>query len=182
MSFGIDMYKNIPPFFQNLRHNNWHPIFGVCNDLPSVAYQINIPHEDFPLRVEKTLEMVEHMIGVFKESPVITNDILLNIHQYIFDDFPKELRGIWRPYNVVVGNHRPPDCELVPKLMTEFEYKYQHHMVTREQIIDHLTSWYIDFETIHPFADGNGRVGGVIVASLSTAIDWFHNSYLTPGQ
>jgi fido (protein-threonine AMPylation protein) len=33
--------------------------------------------------------------------------------------------------------------------------------------VDNYLAWYQQFETIHPFIDGNGRVGGVVIAVLS---------------
>ena len=44
-----------------------------------------------------------------------------------------------------------------------------------------LLDWYSDFETIHPFQDGNGRVGGVVVAVYSNL--WStEGKYLAPCQ
>lgn len=48
--------------------------------------------------------------------------------------------------------------------------------------MDRIREWYIDFQTIHPFIDGNGRVGGCVVALMTN----YHHSdprhrLLTPG-
>ena len=37
--------------------------------------------------------------------------------------------------------------------------------------IESLLIWYYRFEQIHPFQDGNGRVGGIVVAAISQALN-----------
>jgi len=65
---------------------------------------------------------------------------------------------------VIVGLHRPPRAERVEKLMEELMSLYTI------SDLDTLVEWYKDFETIHPFQDGNGRVGGVMVAAYSHSL------------
>jgi Fic family protein len=42
---------------------------------------------------------------------------------------------------------------------------------------EELVWWYMLFETIHPFQDGNGRVGGIVVAIMSYSL---YRKYLIP--
>ena len=60
-------------------------------------------------------------------------------------------------------------------LMHELELLYLDLPISQEN----LRHWYFDFETIHPFVDGNGRVGGIIIAA---ATHRQHGIYLAPGQ
>jgi len=54
-----------------------------------------------------------------------------------------------------VGRDIPPSPEEVPELLEELL------AVTPETQLEAL-DWHIRFEKIHPFADGNGRIGRLI--------------------
>ena len=76
--------------------------------------------------------------------------------------------GQYRTVSVTVGGYRPPGPALVPSLMNElFSHLYKHEgtQITR-------AVWaHVQFETIHPFADGNGRTGrAVLQAALGVPI------------
>jgi len=64
--------------------------------------------------------------------------------------------GIFRNSNVRVGEHIAPQAHLVPELMTQlFEWlkRSDEHMLLKSCI------FHYEFEFIHPFSDGNGRMG-----------------------
>ena len=72
---------------------------------------------------------------------------------------PRMRPGQYRNVNVRVGNWRAPDHQLVPALMERF-------LAWMDQEPDPLLRalWgHRQFETIHPFADGNGRTGRLLI-------------------
>ena len=93
----------------------------------------------------------------------------------VFGDTP--FGGRFRNVEVAVGMHQPPNHEMMPKYMDELEARYRGKLTSEENIFN----WYFDFETVHPFEDGNGRVGGIILATYSHQLTEL-GGYWAPGQ
>ena len=81
---------------------------------------------------------------------------------------PGELRrsqnwiGGTRPGNAVFV---PPPPENVPQLLTDME-RFIHDGVTDLPPMVKVALIHAQFETIHPFLDGNGRIGRLLIAAL----------------
>lgn len=58
------------------------------------------------------------------------------------------------------SEHIPPAPEKIPNLMTYFVYNYNHD---EEDIFIKIARYHIEFEKIHPFEDGNGRTGRLLL-------------------
>lgn len=153
--------------FDSLRLTPWNPSFTWVETAAEAADRINSWHEDYPARVSFTQTVLELPFQEFLKPaegwPGIPTRLSTAIHWLIFKD--QIHAAEWRQVNVTVGLHRPPDHELLPKLMHKLELHYRGKI----QTLGDLQDWYSDFETIHPFEDGNGRVGGVIVAGFAHA-------------
>lgn len=58
------------------------------------------------------------------------------------------------------SDHVPPEPEKVPNLMNYFVYNYNHD---EQDIFTKIAKYHIEFEKIHPFEDGNGRTGRLLL-------------------
>lgn len=58
------------------------------------------------------------------------------------------------------SEHIPPEPEKVPNLMLYYVYNYNHD---KQGIFAKVAKYHIDFEKIHPFEDGNGRTGRLLI-------------------
>ena len=54
----------------------------------------------------------------------------------------------------------PPEPEKVPNLMNYFIYNYNHD---EQDVFIKIATYHIEFERIHPFEDGNGRTGRLLL-------------------
>ena len=59
------------------------------------------------------------------------------------------------------SEHIPPEPEKVPNLMMYYIYNYNHD---EQDIFTKIAKYHIDFERIHPFEDGNGRTGRLLIS------------------
>lgn len=89
-----------------------------------------------------------------KDQPKLTEDVVLKTHYLIMERLWPSIAGSFRTCNVEVGGRLCPSWHDVPHLMTEWLYRYPS-MSPREA--------HIAFEHIHPFRDGNGRTGRMLM-------------------
>lgn len=58
------------------------------------------------------------------------------------------------------SEHIPPEPEKIPNLMNYYVYNYNHD---EQDIFNKISKYHIEFERIHPFEDGNGRTGRLLI-------------------
>jgi Fic family protein len=91
------------------------------------------------------------------------------LHQMLLgginDDYAGRLRQAGE--YVRVGRHIAPPPEFVEGLLSELivEYQSSHD----RYFIDSIARFHLEFESIHPFCDGNGRIGRVLINQLLAA-------------
>lgn len=97
-----------------------------------------------------------------KNQVPFSESIIKQIHTLVLMDRPDD-RGIYRriPVRIMGAYHEPPDPILVPEqmqnLVAEFATNKKLHPIERAAL------FHLKFEGIHPFIDGNGRTGRLIL-------------------
>jgi Fic family protein len=90
---------------------------------------------------------------------VIRHDEILRLHKIIASQVMDQGEaGRYRVIRVRVGGHLPPPPEQVSGLMRELLEWWCRDSVSLSPVLSSAILHY-QFETIHPFADGNGRTG-----------------------
>jgi len=89
---------------------------------------------------------------------------VLQLHEAVFRGTKLDA-GQWRRVNVRIAGvrHVPPRMERVVPMITEWEGAYAKKDMLGENVFS-LAAWmHFEFESIHPFSDGNGRVGRLLL-------------------
>ena len=108
-----------------------------------------------------------------RRSQPMSLTTVLELHETVFKGIYPDA-GRWRRINVYIegAKHRPPRAEKVVPLMAEWEKEYDRRDLDGESVFL-LAAWMHDkFESIHPFADGNGRVGRLLLNLHFLKHDW----------
>lgn len=89
---------------------------------------------------------------------------VLELHEAVFRGIKADA-GQWRRVNVRIEGmkHAPPRMEKVVPLISDWEEEYGKRDMLAEDPFS-LGAWmHFEFESIHPFSDGNGRVGRLLL-------------------
>ena len=106
-------------------------------------------------------EAFEFVSELVKDNVPISESIIKQIHYLVLAD-KKEDRGVYRrvPVRIMGAQHEPVQPYLIEPKM---EQLLRDFAASTEHIVTKLARFHIEFEGIHPFIDGNGRTGRLLV-------------------
>jgi len=112
-------------------------------------------------------------------------EFFLALHQQFYQRMPESLwcikdeqgnkldqivPGQWRSRGVIVGRHVPPEPEDLPALMAHFCETYHPNRYKGDRKLVAIMAAHHRFAWIHPFLDGNGRVGRLFTDAVLKAV------------
>ncbi|GBF10729.1 Fic family protein [Tepidibacillus sp. HK-1] len=111
-----------------------------------------VGHKEAYLYVEELVQ---------KKVP-ISEKVIKEIHSLVLMD-RREDRGIYRrvPVTIMGAIHTPPEPYLVPVQMEQLIMHYEQ--LSSLHVVERTAIFHLEFETIHPFIDGNGRTGRLLL-------------------
>ncbi len=119
-----------------------------------------------PIRdVQETINHSKVFFEVLNEKKDLSKHLILKWHEDIFKDTKKDIAGRIRDYLVRVGSYVAPDWQDLNVLIKQFFYWYNKKKNNMNPAELAARAHY-RFEKIHPFGDGNGRVGRLIIAHI----------------
>ena len=132
-------------------------------------------HETIPGKVSKRefyeienhKQALEYVIDQLENNESLSLNIVRGIHTQLMDHLNFD-RGMWKTHdNAIVGaDFNTASAHDVPYLMKQWidNLNYRlHQSKTNEEKIKLILEMHIDFERIHPFSDGNGRTGRLLI-------------------
>ena len=93
----------------------------------------------------------------------LTIKLILGLHKTLLTHIDDHIAGRFRSGKewVRVGNHLGANPQFVPSLMEELVNGYNQNKIS--YFLDAIAHFHAEFETIHPFVDGNGRMGRILI-------------------
>lgn len=132
-----------------------------------------VPLDDV-VEVSNYVAAMEHGLARIREGFPLSNRLVREIHGILLQDGrgAQKSPGEFRRSQNWIGGSRPGDArfvppppEEVPACMGALE-RWMHDEPERTPTLLKAALSHVQFETIHPFLDGNGRVGRLLVTLL----------------
>lgn len=107
-------------------------------------------------------EAFDYMCELVSQKVPLSENIIKEIHSLVLVDKPQD-RGLYRRVEVAImgAKHdtaQPYEIESkMQKLIEKFNNSKEKNLISK------LAQFHIEFEAIHPFIDGNGRTGRLLV-------------------
>ena len=111
----------------------------------------------------KNLARVVTYIKTKARTLTLDRDLFLLLHQMLIGGINDPIAGRFRKKGeyVRVGSHIAPPPEQIERRIKSMLAEYSSD--NKSYFLDKIAKFHLDFETIHPFCDGNGRIGRVLI-------------------
>ena len=105
----------------------------------------------------------EYVMGLAEAVSPLTERVIKEIHALVLMNDASN-KGVYRgvPVTILGAAHTPPQPYLVPVQMEQLLVDYET-MKRDKHILEAIAEFHLRFEGIHPFIDGNGRTGRLIL-------------------
>ncbi|HVJ38654.1 MAG TPA: Fic/DOC family N-terminal domain-containing protein [Stenotrophomonas sp.] len=174
-------------------------IEGTRADLPALlTYEATHGLQGLPADVQVTERYVQaltHGLAAVRSAPngrrAISLDLVNELHALLMHDAPERFpKGRYRDSQVWIGSGRIEDATFVPAppahlmdCMLEFESSILQYMPAADEqgalsVLAQIAIAHAQYETIHPYEDGNGRTGRLLMP-LILAAEGFPPLYLS---
>ena len=109
---------------------------------------------------------------IAKQDVPLSEFVIKNIHSLVLMNQPED-KGVYRriPVRIMGAYTEPVQPYLIEPKMTELLAANEERKITMS-VIERIARFHLEFEGIHPFIDGNGRTGRLIMN-----LDLIRNGY-----
>ena len=121
---------------------------------------------DVSLREVYEAKNLARVIGYVRnksQETEVNREVILLLHKMLISSIDEKIAGRFRKLGeyVRVGTHVAPAPEHVEKMIEAILLEYTSDL--SNYFLDKIAKFHLDFETVHPFCDGNGRIGRVLI-------------------
>ena len=144
------------------------------SDLYRYEHDENVPQGSDVVEVSNYVKAMEHGIARLRGDFPLSNRLIREIHEILLSKGVGENKspGEFRRSQVWLGGTRPGNAEFVPPPHTHVADCMGHLELFLHATDDGIPPLvraalaHVQFETIHPFLDGNGRMGRLLITFL----------------
>lgn len=107
---------------------------------------------------KEAFEFVRELVA---DNVELSESIIKQIHYLVLSD-KRDDRGVYRrvPVRIMGANNEPVQPYLIEPMMNKLIEDFKEN---NENMVTKLARFHIEFESIHPFIDGNGRTGRLLI-------------------